>query len=123
MKIYVGHSRDHDYKNGLYAPLRQSELNSKAELIFPHESDHSTFVSKRDLKNVDLMIAEISYPSTGLGIEMGYADIYNIPVIVAYRSGSSVSGSAKALAAHTIEYANSEELIVKIAKILKTYYT
>jgi len=118
MKIYVGHSREFDYVKELYLPLRNSKLNSLAEIIFPHEKGGSLFNSKEDLKSVDFMIAEVSYPSTGLGIEIGYASIYKIPIIVVYQSGLKVSDSTKSLGAHIIEYSNSNELIEQIKFIV-----
>jgi hypothetical protein len=119
MKIYIGHSRDFDYINELYLPLRQSALNSIMEIILPHESDGQPFNSKDDFKTVDFMVAEISYPSTGLGIEIGYADIYQIPIIIAYKKGFKVSGSAKSLGSHMIEYANIQDLVKRLTPILK----
>src|ERR1700686_3256569 len=103
MKIYIGHSRDFNYTNELYLPLRKSKLNSKIQILFPHENGDSHFKSKEDLKDIDFMVAEISSPSTGLGIELGYADIYKIPIIIASKTGSKVSDSAKPLGTHIIE--------------------
>jgi len=119
MKIYIGHSRGFDYINELYKPLRQSDLNSKIELIFPHENSSGHFNSKEDLKKVDFMVAEASYPSTGLGIEMGYADIFKIPIILSYKTGSTVSDSAKRLATHIIEYSNPQSFTEQLSSILK----
>lgn len=65
------------------------------------------------------MVADLSYPSTGLGIELGYADIYNIPIIISYKTGSSVSGSAKTLARFQIEYQNSDDLITQLTAFVK----
>lgn len=120
MKIYVAHSREYDYKNELYKPLRQSELNNSIEIILPHENSDEPFNSKEKLKNVDYMVAEVSYLSTGLGIELGWASLYNTPIILLYKTGSTVSSSVKSVAREIIEYASSEELIAKLkSSILK----
>jgi hypothetical protein len=37
MKIQVGHSRDFDYQNELYIPLKKAFPRQDFELIFPHE--------------------------------------------------------------------------------------
>ena len=37
--------------------------------------------SKEVIRTSDLVIADISYPSTGVGIELGWADCFNIRVI------------------------------------------
>lgn len=119
MKIYFGHSRDFDYQDELYIPLRASELNSWAEIILPHEKAGGFFNSKEGLKDVDWMVAEVSYPSTGLGIEIGYADIYKIPIIAIYKTGSVISNSVKMLVSHIIEYQTGEELADKIAAVVQ----
>jgi len=39
------------------------------------------------LQNSDLMIAYITEPSSGVGIEVEYANTHNIPVVVLYEKG------------------------------------
>src|SRR5438034_694724 len=91
------------FKDDLYKPLRESELNKTAEIILPHENENF-FDSKEGLKNVDFMIAEVSYPSTDLGIELGWASIYGIKIIAIYKSEAKVSSSVKHIANHLVEY-------------------
>jgi hypothetical protein len=119
MRIYFGHSKGFDYKNELYKPIRESELNKLHEIIFPHEKSDLPTNSKDFLKTCDSMIAEITYPATGLGIELGWANAFGIPIICLYKSGSHVSNSAKLLAKDFIEYNDSEDLINKIEEYLK----
>jgi predicted DNA-binding antitoxin AbrB/MazE fold protein len=114
MKIYVAHSRAFDYENELYKPLRESSLNEKVEIILPHEKSEELFNSKEELKNVDYVIAEVSYPSTGVGIELGWANAYNTPIILVYKTGSVISASAGSVATKILEYSSSEELVQKI---------
>ena len=119
MKLYIGHGRDFDYQNELYTPLRTSELASFVDIILPHEDGGKPFHSKTDLQGVDVMLAEISHPSTGLGIELGYADLYQIPIIIAYKAGSQPSSTAKVLGTHAIEYTGPEDLVRQLIPILK----
>jgi len=57
--------------------------------VLPHETSDEPFNSKDYLKNeADLMIAEVSESATGLGIELGWADNYEVPIICVYRNGS-----------------------------------
>jgi len=119
MNIYVVHLRNFDFKKELYEPIRQSSMNSKHTFILPHENSNKPFRSKDYLKNkANLVIAEVSKPSTGLGIELGWADIYNVPVVCAYRKGSKIAGSLKIISKNFIEYSNSKELIYEIEKYL-----
>lgn len=119
MKIYVAHSRSFDFRKELYEPIRQSSLNDEHTFVFPHETSDEPFNSKDYLKNeADLLIAETSESATGLGIELGWADIYEIPIVCIYRRGSKVSGSLKVVSKNFVEYSNGEELISGIGRIL-----
>jgi hypothetical protein len=119
MRIYFGHSKGFDYKKELYKPIRNSELNKQHEIIFPHEESGLPTNSKEFLKTCDLMIAEITYPATGLGIELGWADACRIPILCVYKKGSHVSNSAKLLTKDFIENNDSEDLINKLGEYLK----
>lgn len=119
MKIYVGHSKDYDYINELYIPLRQSRLNAEHEIILPHEKSDKPYNSKELMKTFQLMVAEVSIPATGLGIELGWADVYEIPILAAYKKGQKLSGSVRKTAQYFLEYANSEELIDGIEKTIR----
>jgi hypothetical protein len=119
MKIYVAHSRSFDFKKELYEPVRQSFLNDEHAFVLPHETSDELFNSKDYLKNeADLIIAEISEPTTGLGIELGWADTYEVPIVCIYRKGSKVSGSLEVVSKNFVEYSNSKELISGIKEII-----
>ena len=47
------------------------------------------------LKNTKLMIAEMSTTSTGQGMELQQAVIYNIPILVIAKQGSKISSLVK----------------------------
>lgn len=117
MKIYFGHSRDFDFKNELYKPIRESTLNGEHEILFPHETEEF-FNSKDRIKNCDLMIAEVTFPATGLGIELGWAEMQKIPVLCVYKKGCKISGSLKVVTKDFIEYEYAEDLIKKITKFI-----
>lgn len=118
MKVYVSHSRNFDFKNELYLPLQG--LGGKAEFIFPHQDSADGVDSKDIFKNhgCDLVLSEVSFPSTGQGIEMGWADVYNIPIICIYKSGSKTSSSLKKISKTFIEYSNTDDLVNKLKPIL-----
>ena len=121
MKIHVVHSNSYDFKNKLYAPLRKSELNKEHQIFLPHETEE--FIKTKELiQNCDVVIAEVSFPATGLGIELGWADAFNKPIICASKQGSKVSSSLKAVSEVFVEYSTSEELIIKLSERLASYY-
>ena len=111
MKIYVGHSKRFDFKKDLYEPLRKSNLNENNEIIFPHERGDEPLNSKKIIKECKLMIAEVSYPSTGLGVELGWASDNKIPIICIYKKGSKIAGSLKIITNLFLEYLTEEEMI------------
>ena len=118
MKIYVTHSSSFDYKNELYKPLRQSDLNDLHEITLPHEDSSNQFNSKEYLKQCDLVLAEVSYPSVGQGIELGWANLYEVPIVCYYKRGSKYSGALNVVSKDFIEYSDAIELTEKLKKYL-----
>ncbi|HVZ12292.1 MAG TPA: hypothetical protein VG965_04655 [Patescibacteria group bacterium] len=117
MRIHVVHSNDFDFKKELYLPLRSSELNSQHEIYLPHESDE--FVKTKNLiENADVVVAEVSHAGTGLGIELGWADMLNKKIVCIYKKGSNVSSSLKAISENFIEYSDNESLIGQLSEAL-----
>lgn len=122
MRIYVSHSRSFDFQKDLYDPLKNANL--PVEFIFPHEKSNSQTDSKELFENheCDYVLAEVSFPSTGQGIELGWANIFNIPVICFYKKDSKPSNSLKVITDKIIEYNDMKELVVKLSNRLKLNY-
>lgn len=114
MKIYMSHAKGSPFENELYAPLKESHL--PVEFIFPHDNNQNPYNSK-DLfanKKCDLVLAEVSYPATGQGIELGWADIFGVPIICFYKTGSKPASSLRVITDKIIEYSNPSDLINKL---------
>ncbi len=93
-KIYVGHSRDErfDYLTQLYQPLR--EALPEDLIIVPHEGGkEAAFNSKNVIPTCDFMIAEVSYPSIGLGMELAWALASAVPVLCIHQADCQPSSS------------------------------
>jgi len=120
MKIYVSHSKKYDFKNELYLPLRSSKLNSLHEIVLPHEESGKQFNSRDYISTCDVVVAEVSLPATGQGIELGWADAARKPIICLYKEGSDPAGSLKVVSKTFIEYSNSNEMIEKLSQALET---
>lgn len=71
------------------------------------------------MESIDLLIAEISNPSTGVGIELGRAQILKIPIICIHKPNTKISESLKNLTKTFISYRSKEELLEKLSKLLK----
>jgi hypothetical protein len=104
MRIYIGHSSSIDYKTDIYHPIRKSELNNQHEFILPHESSDQPTNTLELMKTFDLMIAEVSQPSTGLGIEMGLAHAIDLPIIAIHRDDATPSSSITTITKQIYSY-------------------
>lgn len=119
MNIYVCHANSFDFKTELYEPLRASELNRSHTITLPHEKSGEPFHSKEYLGHCDLVIAEVSYPSTGQGIELGWADGYGVPIICVYKQGAKPSGSLKVVSNIFLEYSDAPDMIAQLVSNLR----
>ncbi len=118
MKIYIVHSSEFDYKKEFYVPITQLNKNNEHEIIFPHERSHNPISSKKIIQQCDLVIAEISYPSTGMGIELGWADGAQIPVLCIHKKDVQPSSALPFVFNDFVEYTDSKDLVDKLTKIL-----
>lgn len=120
MDIYIGHSSSLDFKNVLYQPLRDCDLDENHNIVLPHENSDDPFNSENYLKNeCDVFIAEVSEASTGLGIELGWADLYEMPIVCVHRENSEPSSSITEVTDEIKSYKNTNELINAIKRLIK----
>lgn len=120
MNIYISHSRGFDFQNALYKPIRESALEKEHTFILPHEGTRECFDSRTLFHTgCDLVIAEVTYPSTGLGIELGWANMRNIPIVCLSQKGASTSRSLPLVAKVSYEYSGTEELLSLIEKAIR----
>jgi len=117
MKVFVSHSSGCDFINNLYKPLRSSQINKDHKIFLPHENNKNV-LTKDIIKNSDVVIAEVSYSSTGQGIELGWANIFNIPIICIYQNTTKPSGSLKYITKTIVTYKDAEEMIKKLTDAL-----
>jgi hypothetical protein len=117
MNIIVTHSSKFDFKNEVYKPIRESALNTEHHFYLPQEKAEEG-ITKEMIQNADLLFAEVSYPSTGQGIELGWADIFKTPIVCFYQSGKTPSNSIKYVSKNWIEYADGPDLIEKLSNFL-----
>lgn len=113
MKIYVTHSSNFEYQKLLYGPLRSSVLSTEHSLVLPRENE-VVVDTKKEVISSTIIIAEVSRPSTGMGIELGWADAANIPIVCIYAQGTKPSQSLRAISSIFIQYSGSKDMIEKI---------
>ena len=120
MNIYIGHSSSTDFQKEIYRPLKKSSLDEDHNLVFPHEDSDKLFDSKKFFEqDCDMVVADVSKASTGLGIELGWADSLEVPILCICRENSNPSNSIKAVTERVEKYSDSEELIEIINQEIK----
>jgi hypothetical protein len=118
MKIYVCHSTAFDYETDLYEPLKR-ELATAHEIILPHDSG-ADFNSSEAIKTSDIVLAEVSFPSTGQGIELGWANAAGIPIIGIYKTDAKPSGALRHITDTLVSYVDQADMVSKISQLLGT---
>lgn len=114
-RIYIGHSRDErlNYQEELYSPLISSLDDD--EVIVPHEKGAEAQInSKEVLPTCNLMIAEVSYPSTGLGMELAWAEYAAVPVLCIYKISCQPSSSVTNVFPNIISYESNVDMVEKV---------
>jgi hypothetical protein len=117
MKIYLSHSANFDYLNELYWPLRET-IAQTHDIYFPHSEKNAATKTDNIVAKSDVVLAEVSRPSTGQGIELGWADRAGVPIACFYREGSKLSGSLKFVSDTFISYQTMEEMTDKLSEWL-----
>lgn len=120
-KIYIGHSRDArlDYLQDLYQPL--IDALGEDMIIVPHERGVESEINSQALiPTCNLMIAEVSYPSTGLGMELAWASAAKVPTLCIHKINCAPSFSVIRLFSNILIYENVADMTRKLkAWILK----
>jgi 2'-deoxynucleoside 5'-phosphate N-hydrolase len=91
----------------------QEQTRDKDSLIYEQDTTW--------LRECDLVIAECTHPSLGVGYELAYAEKYEKPTYIFYRKEETMlSAMLKGNPYFNIEsYSNKKDLFDKIDKILK----
>ncbi len=117
MKLYISHASNFDYTNELYSPLRAAFVG-EYELVLPHETNTAGVSTKAVIPECDVVVAEVSYPSTGQGIELGWASAANIRIVAIYKKGTKPSSAVNFLTTDIVEYDSKDELVSNIKRLL-----
>lgn len=115
MKIYFSHSKEINFQE-IYHALRNSDLNKVHEIILPHEKsmEATDFVTRDIINECDLVVAETTYPATGMGIELGRADVFGKRIVCFYKEGAKLSSSLKVVSKDFVQYDDVDDFIKKL---------
>jgi hypothetical protein len=114
MNIYISHSSGYDYESQIYKPIKESELARVHHFFLPHEPENIDVDAKDELRQTEVLVAEASLPSTGQGIELGQANVADVPIICFYKTGSKPSSSLRFVTGKIIEYTDTHDLLAKL---------
>lgn len=109
MKFYISHSTHFNYNDELYTPLREHTQN--IDFYFPHAENPEATNTRHIIENVDYVLAEVSYPSTGQGIELAWAHDVAVPIIGIHKSNAVISSSLKLICSKIYAYETIHEVI------------
>lgn len=115
MRIYVSHPSSIEYEAELYRPL---ETISEHEWLFPHRPELQNQHTRALIGTVDLVLAEVSAPSTGQGIELGWANAAGVPIAAIHRQGTKPTRSIRRVTDQILSYFNQDDLIKKVRQKL-----
>ena len=105
------------------ATVLTEQVGDMTRSIYEQERDADEKIYLQDtnwLKECDIVIAECTHPSLGVGYEMAYAEKLNKPTYIFYRSNETqLSAMLKGDRYFHIEsYSSKQELFSKITKLL-----
>jgi nucleoside 2-deoxyribosyltransferase len=84
----------------------------------PNEEKSMMEVACNEIDDSDILIAELTHKSIGVGIEVGYAFSKKKPILYVRRKGAEFSSTAFGCSTINIEYENGFDLAEKIGHAL-----
>ncbi|MEB3359870.1 MAG: DUF4406 domain-containing protein [Synechococcales bacterium] len=88
----------------------------------PETSPSSVFeIDKKQVTRSDLLIAYVGYPSLGVGMELAYAEMNCIPIILLYEKGKKISRFPRGIPTIVaeIQFVSYEDALTQIQLLLK----
>jgi len=118
--IYFAHPSSIDYIELYEAILNSADLK-QYNFFLPHKESRKGVNSFDIVRNCDLFIAEVSAPSTGLGIEIGRAEAAGVPILLVLKEGAEFSNCFEFVCPkpERLTYQNASDMVVKVSEYLK----
>ena len=121
MNIQIVHSREHDFVSELYEPLKRSDVRERHNFLLPHENNESWLDSYKTIQTMDLLIAEVSYPSLWLWMELARAFHFAIPVLCLHKAWMKPSSSVSYVTSNIQSYKDPKQMMDLIGSHLQTF--
>lgn len=87
---------------------------------FKNKTDNKTLMklALEKINESDLLLAELSYKSIGIGLEVGYAKAKGKRIIYIHRVGTELSTTMDGICDIRVEYKDISDLLVQLKKLM-----
>lgn len=89
------------------------------QIIFPHDSEEGVKLTRDAIDKSDLVLVEVSIPSTGSGIELGWANAAGKPIIAFHQGGSEPSPALKFATQAMYVYVTEDDITKVLRDLIK----
>lgn len=86
-------------------------------IVFPHDRAEDVKLTKENINACQLVLVEVSIPSTGSGIELGWANAAGKPIIAFNQGGSDPSPALKFVASENHVYITEDHIVAVLRKL------
>ncbi len=117
MNIFISHPSSSSFLKELYEPLKNCPLIQEHSFYFPYDLGYEK-ATRAVVEQQDLLVAEVSLPSTGQGIELGWATAKGIPVACFYKKGSTPSGALPYITQDIFAYTDTADFVTQLTHYL-----
>lgn len=93
-----------------------ARTHDQVAIVFPHEKQEDVQLTKENIEKAELVLVEVSIPSTGSGIELGWASAAGKPIVAFHQGGSEHSPALQFVTKTTHVYITEDDIV----KVLKT---
>ncbi len=87
------------------------------QIVLPHNNAEDVKLTRDDIASCELVLVEVSIPSTGSGIELGWANATGKPVIAFHQGGSEPSPALKFVTTELHVYVTEDNIIDSLRKL------
>lgn len=87
------------------------------QIVFPHDRAEDVKLTKDNIGLCELVLVEVSIPSTGSGIELGWANAAGKPIIAFNQGGSDPSPALKFVTSENHVYITEDNIVSVLRKL------
>jgi len=85
--------------------------------VVPESKPEDEHLTKQIIEKADLVLVEVSLPSTGSGIELGWANAAGKPIIAFRNSGSTASPALQFVTTEMVEYVSLGDILAVFERL------